>query len=209
MQIPPDPATGYGGSTEKINAAFNYGGGGVGGFQLLSRTLARLAGLRFNGAVIIEFTGFQQVISVLGGVDLCVDEKVTSIHTGAVYQPGCQHMRPGQALDYSRQREGLPGGDFDRQRHQQQLLKAMLTQARNQGFSTNPAKIDQLITAIGDSLTVDTNGVPLAALGKPAANASTANPQEQTTASRWKPINPGRSTTSVTTSSSVPKWDGK
>jgi LCP family protein required for cell wall assembly len=164
VDIPANPETGFPGSTEKINAAFNYGGGGEGGFRLLSRTLTMLTGVRFNGAAIIDFTGFQQVINVLGGVDLCVDEQVTSIHTGAVYQPGCHHMRPWQALDYSRQRYGLPGGDFDRQRHQQQLLKAMLRQARDRGVSTNPAKLDKMIRAVGQSLTMDTNGIPLAVL---------------------------------------------
>jgi LCP family protein required for cell wall assembly len=164
VDIPPNPATHFAGSTEKINAAFDYGGGGMGGFQLLSRTLTSLTGVRFDGAAIIDFTGFQQVVNLLGGVDMCVDEQVTSIHTGAVYQPGCQHMRPWQALDYVRQRETLPGGDYDRQRHQQQFLKAILAEAKSQGLTTNPVKLDELIRAVGSSLTVDTNGVPLSSL---------------------------------------------
>lgn len=164
VDIPPDPATHFAGSTEKINAAFDYGGGGVGGFQLVSRTLTNLTGVKFDGAAIVDFNGFQRVISLLGGVDLCIDEQVTSIHTGAVYLPGCRHLRPWQALDYARQREGLPGGDYDRQRHQQQLLKAMLVEAEKQGLTSNPVKLDQLLRAAGSSLTVDTNGVSLAAL---------------------------------------------
>ncbi len=164
VDIPADPGTHFGGSTEKINAAFDYGGGGDGGFQLLSRTLTQLTGVKFDGAAIIDFTGFQQVVNLLGGVDMCIDEPVTSIHTGAVYKPGCQHLRPWQALDYVRQREDLPNGDFDRQRHQQQFLKAIFTEAKSQGITTNPIKLDQLIRAVGSSLTVDTNGVPLSAL---------------------------------------------
>ncbi len=164
VDIPPDPATDFTGSSEKINAAFDHGGGGTGGFQLMSRTLTQLTGVRFDGAAIIDFTGFQRVLSLLGGVDMCVDERTVSIHTGAVYQPGCQHLRPWQALDYVRQREDLPNGDYDRQRHQQQLLKALLTEAGRQGLTSNPVKLDQLIRAVGSSLTVDTNGVPISAL---------------------------------------------
>jgi LCP family protein required for cell wall assembly len=164
VNIPAYPATHFNGSTDKINAAFNDGGGGQGGFQLLSRTLTSITGVKFDGAAIIDFTGFQHVISLLGGVNMCLDEPTTSIHTGAVYKPGCQHLAPWQALDYVRQREDLPGGDFDRQRHQQQLLKAMLVQAKSQGLTGNPVKSDQLIRAVGSSLTLDTNGASVAGL---------------------------------------------
>jgi LCP family protein required for cell wall assembly len=161
VHIPENPQTQFSGSTEKVNAAFNYGGGGIGGFQLLSKTLNQLIGIKFDGAGIINFDGFQRAVNVLGGIDLCVDQETKSIHTGAVYQPGCQHLRPWQALDYVRQRELLPGGDYDRQRHQQQFLKALFENVLNQGIATNPVKLDQLIRAIGSSLTLDTGGVSL------------------------------------------------
>lgn len=164
VRIPADPATGFKGSRQKINAAFNFGGGGVGGFQLLSKTLTQLTDVKFDGAAIINFDGFQAAVRLLGGVNLCVDEKTKSIHTGATYQVGCQHMAPWQALDYVRQRELLPEGDYDRQRHQQQFLKAIFQEALDQGIATNPLKLDQLIRAVGSALTVDTNGVPLANL---------------------------------------------
>ncbi|GIH13113.1 LCP family protein [Rugosimonospora africana] len=164
VRIPADPATGFEGGRQKINAAFNYGGGGVGGFQLLSKTLNQLINIKFDGAAIINFDGFQNAVKLLGGVNLCVDEKTKSIHTKVTYQVGCQHMAPWQALDYVRQRELLPEGDYDRQRHQQQFLKAIFQEAIDQGIATNPIKLDQLIRAVGSALTVDTNGVPLANL---------------------------------------------
>lgn len=160
VSIPADPAHNFWGSTEKINAAFNYGGGGTGGFQLLSRTLTRLIGIRFDGAAIINFDGFRQVVGILGGVDMCVDQLTRSIHTHAVYKPGCQHLAPWQALDYVRQRETLPDGDYDRQRHQQQFLKALFEQALHRG-ATSPIALDRIIRAVGGALTVDTNGVPV------------------------------------------------
>jgi LCP family protein required for cell wall assembly len=161
VSIPADPAHQYGGGTEKINAAFNHGGGGTGGFQLLSRTLTRLIGIRFDGAAVINFDGFRKVVGIMGGVNMCVDQLTRSIHTHAVYRPGCQHLAPWQALDYVRQRETLPNGDFDRQRHQQQFLKALFEQALSRGFATNPIKLDEIIRAVGSALTVDTNGVSL------------------------------------------------
>ncbi len=159
VAIPPDEDLGFHGSTEKINGAFNYGGGGVGGVRLVSKTVTQLTGVKFDGAAIVDFQGFQQVVAMLGGVDMCIDAETRSIHTGAVYHVGCQHLRPWQALDYVRQRKSLPDGDFDRQRHQQQFLRAILQAARDQGLVHNPIRLDQFIRSVGSSLTVDTGGM--------------------------------------------------
>jgi LCP family protein required for cell wall assembly len=159
VQIPPSPATAYPGGSDKINSAFHYGGGGQSGARLLSATLTQVTGLRFDGAALIDFSGFRQVIDLLGGVRMCVDTPVRSIHTNTLFIPGCQQMDGARALDYARQRYDLPAGDFDRQRHQQQLLRAIMDKASSGDLRTNPVKLDQVIRAVGASLTVDTNGV--------------------------------------------------
>lgn len=161
VDIPKFPRADFGGSEDKINSAFSYGGGGSGGVQLLSATLHRLTGVTFDGAAVIDFGGFKQVIDQLGGIKLCVDTEVTSIHTGYVFRPGCHQMTGAQALDYSRQRYGLPDGDYDRQRHQQQLIKAIFNRAIDRGITHNPFVLDQFIRAVGQSLTVDTGEASL------------------------------------------------
>ncbi|MFC5925707.1 LCP family protein [Micromonospora vulcania] len=155
------PANGFGGGQDKINAAYEHGGGGEAGARLLSATLNRLTGIRFDGAALIDFSGFRKVIDLLGGVQMCVDTEVRSIHTNRVFPTGCQQMDGAQALDYVRQRYNLPGGDYDRQHHQQQLLRAMLDRAGQSDLRSNPVKLDRVLRAVGGSLTVDTNGVPL------------------------------------------------
>jgi LCP family protein required for cell wall assembly len=162
VDIPADPATGQPAAYDKINAAFangdSNGGGLPGGMRLLSQTLTDLSGLRFNAGAIINFGGFQALVSALGGVDMCIDERVVSIHTGAVYQRGCRHLQPWQALDYVRQREGLPGGDYDRERHQQQFLKAVVRQTSGAGLLSDPIKLDRVVRAAGSALTFDGGG---------------------------------------------------
>jgi LCP family protein required for cell wall assembly len=160
VQIPAAP-NGYPGGSDKVNAAYQHGGAGEGGARLLSATLTRLTGVRFDGAALIDFSGFRTVIDLLGGVRMCVRTPVRSIHTDTLFPAGCQRMDGARALDFARQRYGLPGGDYDRQRHQQQLLRAMLDQAGRTDLRTNPVRLDQVIRAVGASLTVDTNGVPL------------------------------------------------
>ena len=161
VNIPQSPTTGYAGGSDKVNAAFQHGGGGEGGTRLLSATLTGLTGVRFDGAALIDFNGFSRVVDLLGGVQMCVDTRVQSIHTKKVFNPGCQQMTGPVALDYARQRYDLPHGDYDRQRHQQQLLKAIMNKMAADGIITNPVRLDQVIRAIGSSLTVDTNGLPL------------------------------------------------
>jgi LCP family protein required for cell wall assembly len=161
VQIPPMPSVNYRGGLDKINASFQYGGQGAGGIQLLSATLTELTGLRFDGAALVNFGGFNKVVQELGGVRMCVDQTIKSIHTGRVFTQGCHDFTPTETLDYLRQREMLKNGDFDRQRHQQQFLKAIFEKTFASGLTQNPLKIDQVMRSVGHSMTVDTNGVPL------------------------------------------------
>lgn len=163
VSIPAMPAANFYGATTKINAAFEFGRGGAGGVQLLSQTLTKLTGVRFDGAAVIEFSGLKRAVDVLGGVNLCVDTRTVSIHTGKVFQPGCRVLNSLDALDYLRQRH-FNDGDFTRQRHQQQFLKAFLAQALSAGIVSNPIKLDQLLRAVGSALTVDTGSYSLADL---------------------------------------------
>lgn len=197
VTIPAYPATGYPGSTEKINSAFSYGYRGEGseverrarGVDLLARTINRMSGIRFNGAALIDFSGFEAVVRELGGVNMCVDQKAQSIHLAendagrvvrvwydeaagrvrgippgyhvVVHQPGCRRMTPEKALDFSRIRYGLPNGDYDRQRHQQQLIKAIVKEATSKGVITDRDKLSRVIKAAGRAFILDTQGVAI------------------------------------------------
>jgi LCP family protein required for cell wall assembly len=192
VPIPADPQTGWAGGQDKINAAFAYGsqkGGGIaGGVHLLGETIRARYGIGFDAAAVVDFAGFQQVVGVLGGVTMCVDEKVTSIHIGftadgreavpfrqdadlslhpvpgvtpKVYQPGCRHLAAWEALDYTRQRDLLANGDGDygRQRHQQQFIKAVFKEILSAGVLSDPAKLSRVLATVGRAMTVDTGGV--------------------------------------------------
>lgn len=175
VQIPAFPKTHFKGAREKINAAFQHGsdngGGRSGGFELLATTVSKVTGISFNAGAIVNFAGFQSVVEALGGIDMCVDQKVTSIHldrsgqplhsgaTPMTYNPGCRHMVPWQALDFVRQRH-TSGGDYDRQRHQQQFLKAVAKAAVKKGL-TDATKLNGILKSVGKTLTVDPGGAAL------------------------------------------------
>jgi LCP family protein required for cell wall assembly len=65
-------------------------------------------------------------------------------------------LQPWQALDYVRQRypnAGVPMSDYDRQRHQQQFIKAMAKEALTKGVITDVSKMTKILDAAGKSLT--------------------------------------------------------
>ena len=193
VHIPAQPKTRYAGNAAKINAAFAYGGlelGGIaGGVQLLTKTIESISGVVPDAAAIINFAGFQKLVGILGGVNMCIDEKVTSIHIGhtadgkyaqpyvvhtdgtvgpkikgvtpEVYLPGCRHLVAWQALDYVRQRDLLANKDYDygRQRHQQQFIKAVFKEIASTGTLTNFSKLNKVLSAMHDTMTVDSGGI--------------------------------------------------
>jgi len=187
VQVPAFAKSKYPGGTAKATEAFFHGaqngGGWAGGAQLMAQTLKNTTGISFDGAAIIDFNGFKGVIDSLDGVNMCVDQRVKSHHMMMVggepmyladarksgktqtpiwHEKGCREMEGWEALDYARQRYGLKNGDYDRQRHQQQLIKAMAKKASSSGIMTNPLKINSLIKAAGKAFVLDTGGVPVA-----------------------------------------------
>ena len=84
--IPAFPKTHFGGGSYKINAAFLFGsnnnGRVAGGFQLLAKTIKNTSGITFNAAAAMNFSGFEDIVTKLGGVNMYVDETTTSIHHG-------------------------------------------------------------------------------------------------------------------------------
>ena len=184
--IPADKSIGFNGSREKINSAYAYGSkdgrGWTGGAKLATKTVNQLTGIKFDGVVVIDFDGFKGMLEAMGGVYMCVDKDMWSSHytvdsKGKVsyakganpdnpprnalwFRKGCRNMAPWEALEFSRLRHST-NGDYDRQRHQQQLLRAMAKKASSAGILSNPSKVKKILTAAGSSLKMDTHGVDI------------------------------------------------
>ncbi|GAA2679846.1 transcriptional regulator [Actinoplanes palleronii] len=139
------------GSRAKINASFAFGG-----LPRAVRTVECLTGVRLDHVVAIDFGGFKEVTNALGGVDLKVDQTITSIHKPfRVFKKGMMHMNGAQALDWVRQRKQFARGDFARMQHQQEFLKALMDKAASSGTLTSPGKLDDFLTAVAAAVTVD------------------------------------------------------
>jgi LCP family protein required for cell wall assembly len=183
VTIPSFGPSGYGGGRTKLTHAMAYGSRRGGkrpstaqGFQLLARTVTNYTGIqRFDAGAVLNFGGLIKLVDALGGIDVYIDTLTRSRHkkpdgssrplrggdhVGAqmVYRPGTRHLVGWQALDYSRQRYGLPGGDYARQRHQQQVLRAVARKIGQLKVATNPLQVDRVVRALGSTLTFDGRG---------------------------------------------------
>ncbi|HEY0000409.1 MAG TPA: LCP family protein [Actinoplanes sp.] len=185
-RIPADKSLDFPGSTERINAAYAYGSrdgrGWAGGAKLATKAVNALTGISFDGVVVIDFDGFKGILEAMGGVHMCVDKDMWSGHytvdsKGKVayapgvdpqypprnalwFRKGCRNMAAWEALEFSRLRHSA-NGDYDRQRHQQQLLRAMAKKATSAGIMTNPNTLKKVMAAAGSSLKMDTHRVPI------------------------------------------------
>jgi LCP family protein required for cell wall assembly len=139
------------GQRAKINASFAFGG-----LPRAVHTVECLTDVKIDHVMAIDFGGFKEVTDALGGVDLKVDKTIKSIHKPyRVFKKGMMHMNGAQALDWVRQRYQFPRGDFDRVRHQQEFLKALMDKAVSTGTIANPAKLDAFLKAVTAAVTVD------------------------------------------------------
>lgn len=139
---------GYG--TQKINAAFSYGGP-----PLLIQTIEQLTDIRVDHFGAIDFNGFKSMTDALGGVDVQIVETVTDPMNDKTWQAGKQHLNGEDALKFVRQRHGLPNGDFDRIKRQQAFLRAITQKAADGGTLTNPFKLDSFMSAFTKTISVD------------------------------------------------------
>jgi LCP family protein required for cell wall assembly len=135
----------------KINSAAAWGG-----VPLTVQTVEEFTGVRIDHLALIDFAGFEQVVNALGGVDLYIDQTITSIFPPyRTFYKGTMHLNGTWALDYVRQRYQFADGDFTRERHQQAFLKAVLQKADTAGTVTDLGKLTSFVDSIAASITVD------------------------------------------------------
>ena len=132
----------------KINASYAFGGPG-----LLIQTVEQLTEVRIDHYVAIDFDGLIQVTDDLGGVDVVVAE--TTSNGPYTFPAGVNHLDGEQARWYLGQRYGLPGGDFDRVKRQQQYLKAVFAQLFSSHTFTDPGRLDAAMLAMTRAVSID------------------------------------------------------
>jgi polyisoprenyl-teichoic acid--peptidoglycan teichoic acid transferase len=141
------PIPGHG--TSKINAAMAFGGP-----RLLVATFERLTGLPIDYYALTSFDGLTDIVTKVGGVQVNVDMNLRDTFAGAFLDKGRQKLNGRQALAYARARKTLPGGDFDRSRHQGQVLLGGLGTFQRQ-VAQDPAQVMTWLGVMRDEVRSD------------------------------------------------------
>jgi LCP family protein required for cell wall assembly len=142
----------HGRGKDKINSAIAPGGP-----SNLVRTIKDLTGLKINHYVQVDLNGFRELVNAIGGVDICVPQKIPfDTHTGLqVTKPGMIHFGGDEALRFVRAREVFANGDFTRIQNQQRFLQAAVAKGTQKSTLFNPAKLAGIYRAVGHSLRID------------------------------------------------------
>jgi LCP family protein required for cell wall assembly len=134
----------------KINAAFSdYGPSGT-----LS-TVEHLTDLRMKHLAIIDWEGFKDLSTAVGGVPVTIPRAFYDPKQKIQWEAGRQNLKGKKALAYVRTRYGLLRGDFDRIARQQNFLRALMGKMLAKGTMRNPVKLINTVGALTKNLTVD------------------------------------------------------
>ncbi|WP_143086720.1 LCP family protein [Lentzea flaviverrucosa] len=137
------------------NSVYNDGGP-----ECVANMMTQLSGLNINHYVSIDFVGFREMSTAIGGVEICTPTKIVDDELGVVIdKPGKHTLKGDQALQYVRARkvqaQGDSGTDFDRIKRQQGFLSAMLRQSLSNEVLLSPTKLNNFINALTKSTVGD------------------------------------------------------
>jgi LCP family protein required for cell wall assembly len=134
----------------KINAAF-----GLGGPQLMVKTVEQATDLAINDYVEVDFLGFVKVIDALGGVNVCLPFAVDDPDSGLHLSAGHHHVDGVTALEFVRDRHSFALSDIARIGNQQQLLSSLLTEATTSGVLADPLRLQRFLSSVTAAVKVD------------------------------------------------------
>lgn len=102
------------------------------------KTVEQLTGIFLDEFVVVNFDGFQDMVAALGGVPICLEEKMKDSKGTIDLPAGCQTLNSRQALGFARARYGVgDGSDISRIGRQQQLIGAMMKEAKSRNMLTD------------------------------------------------------------------------
>lgn len=145
----------------KINAAhalgeesgFTQDGYPDGGAGLLQKTVEQTLGIPIHYYARVDFSGFEQAIDAVGGIDVNVPEAICDYTISWQFDftcidAGSQAFNSSEALFYVRTRASTRG-DFDRGERQRLILLALREKILSAGTFSDPRKVIGLIDAAG------------------------------------------------------------
>lgn len=142
VQIP-----GY--KANKLNAAYAFGG-----MSLLNQTLEQNFGVHVDGNIEVDFDGFQDVIDLLGGVDISLTEEEVSYMNNGLglngtdrqLSVGTNRLDGEQALAYARIRS--IDSDYRRAERQRKVISSLIQRYKSQSLTTMLGLLEDILPLV-------------------------------------------------------------
>ncbi|MBI3560051.1 LCP family protein [Candidatus Gottesmanbacteria bacterium] len=176
---------------DKVNSSYHYGEfKKVGGGLTLAKVIVEdVVGLPIHYVLLIDFSGFESIIDIVGGIDVTVpkafvdsefpiagkeedlcdgDPEFACRYETITFTQGLQHMDGKRALTYVRSRhaESDEGSDFARSRRQQEVLVSLQEKLKNPTTWLPLSRVTQLFHAFDLASTTDMRIGEIATVGK-------------------------------------------
>jgi len=115
---------------DRINACYS-----LGGMKLLSKCIETNFGVLIDGSFAVDFNSFQEVIDLVGGVDIVLSSAEANYMKKQGYnaKTGTNHMDGKMALAYARNRS-IGNSDFARTERQRKVISSVVEKCRGMNF---------------------------------------------------------------------------
>ncbi|MFI9806183.1 LCP family protein [Streptomyces sp. NPDC052301] len=141
--------------SEPVFAMFNHAFQ-VGGSACTIRTVEKLTDVRIDHHMVVDFSGFKEMVDAVDGVQVCLKEPVDDAAAKLKLPAGRVTLDGEQALGYVRARKSLgDGSDTERMERQQRFLGALVDKVQSNDVLLNPVKLYPVLDAATSSLTTD------------------------------------------------------
>ena len=145
-----------GGTVPAIPQAIIDGAMNQGGPSCAVATVEHLTGIRMDHFVRFDFNSFRTMVSVVGGVEVCLPQAVNDPYSHLDLSAGRHLVTGNEALAFVRTRHGVgDGGDLGRIQLQQEFMSSLIQKLDSQGVLANPIKLLQIADTATKALTVD------------------------------------------------------
>ena len=142
---------GMGAHQGMVNSAMTFGGVGC-----QWKTVEQVTGVHLDHFLMMDFTGFKDMVDALGGVEMCIPESIDDPKAHLRLDAGLQTLDGEDSLGFVRSRYAQgDGSDLSRIDRQQEFMGAMLREVLSSEVMTNPVTITNFLGAVTDSISTD------------------------------------------------------
>lgn len=124
---------------------------GIYGVEVSKGTLEALYGIKVDYFVRMNFSGFEDIIDAVGGIDVYSDYDFT-VTPVKHYVVGMNHLSGIEALAFARERHSFAAGDVQRGKNQMAVITALIQKLASKSVLKNYATI---LDEISDSFQTD------------------------------------------------------